>query len=248
MSNNYYSKYNPKIIFFKILNKLLMPFKAANVQISAIASANDDNSTTTKFLFDTALESSKIAFQIDLNDLEKREKEGFKYIQIYPGEHYKLLAGFMLVLRPKIVIEIGTYLGQAALTIKKYLPPDGRIYTFDIIKWQNFEATCLTNEDFDDGKLVQYNDDLTQLDNINKHKEIIENADFIFIDALKDGAQEIKFLNHFEKLNLKSDCILMFDDIRVWNMLKIWRDIKRPKLDITSFGHWSGTGLVHWNG
>ncbi|MGH7312141.1 MAG: hypothetical protein ACREJV_03130 [Candidatus Rokuibacteriota bacterium] len=31
-----------------------------------------------------------------------------------------------------------------------------------------------------------------------------------------------------------------------WNMLAIWREIRMPKLDVTSFGHWSGTGLVEW--
>lgn len=40
--------------------------------------------------------------------------------------------------------------------------------------------------------------------------------------------------------------ILVFDDIRAWNMLAIWREIRMPKLDLTSFGHWSGTGLVDW--
>jgi hypothetical protein len=40
----------------------------------------------------------------------------------------------------------------------------------------------------------------------------------------------------------------MFDDIRFWNMLRIWRNVAAPKLDITSFGHWSGTGLVDWAG
>jgi hypothetical protein len=38
----------------------------------------------------------------------------------------------------------------------------------------------------------------------------------------------------------------MFDDIRLMNLLSIWRGIQRPKMDITSFGHWSGTGLVDW--
>ena len=49
-------------------------------------------------------------------------------------------------------------------------------------------------------------------------------------------------------MELKKECIVMFDDIRMWNMIKIWRDIKRSKMDLTSFGHWSGTGMVHWNG
>jgi hypothetical protein len=39
----------------------------------------------------------------------------------------------------------------------------------------------------------------------------------------------------------------MFDDIHLWNTLGTWRRISRPKLGLTSFGHWSGTGLVDWN-
>ena len=40
--------------------------------------------------------------------------------------------------------------------------------------------------------------------------------------------------------------IVMLDDIRLWRMLSFWQDIPRPKLDLTSFGHWSGTGLVDY--
>lgn len=47
-------------------------------------------------------------------------------------------------------------------------------------------------------------------------------------------------------LVLPGQPILVFDDIRAWNMLAIWREIRMPKLDLTSFGHWSGTGLVDW--
>jgi hypothetical protein len=34
------------------------------------------------------------------------------------------------------------------------------------------------------------------------------------------------------------------DDIRFVNMVDNWNAIASPKLDLTSFGHWSGTGLV----
>ena len=27
-----------------------------------------------------------------------------------------------------------------------------------------------------------------------------------------------------------------------------WRCVSRPKFDITSLGHWSGSGLIDWNG
>ena len=38
----------------------------------------------------------------------------------------------------------------------------------------------------------------------------------------------------------------MFDDIKVWNMTKMWNDIFKPKIDLTSFGLWSGKGLIEW--
>ena len=77
---------------------------------------------------------------------------------------------------------------------------------------------------------------------------MLESANFIFVDALKDGIQEKKILQKLEQIQLQKNCVVMFDDIRLWTMIKIWREIKRPKMDVTSFGHWSGTGLIDWNG
>lgn len=248
MGNNYYSKYAPRILFHHLLNKYFMPFKSKQVQLSAIASPIDEVSTTTKYLFDLALDAAKAGYDLDLSMIEERGTAEFKYVNIYPGEHYKLLAGLMKVIQPKVVIEIGTFLGQSALTMKAFMPKESTLYTFDIHPWHRFDATYLKESDFEEGQLVQHLDDLTKIENFQKHKDIIENADFIFIDAMKDGVQELEFLNNMETMRLKPNCIIMFDDIRVWNMVKIWRNIKQPKLDITSLGHWSGTGLIHWNG
>ena len=63
---------------------------------------------------------------------------------------------------------------------------------------------------------------------------------------MKDGKQEELFLKNFKKLGLKDGTLLFFDDIRVWNMIKVWHEIDMPKIDITSFGHWSGSGIVEW--
>jgi hypothetical protein len=52
----------------------------------------------------------------------------------------------------------------------------------------------------------------------------------------------------FEAVGLQREPVVMFDDIRLWNMLPFWQEIDRPKLDLTSFGHWSGTGLVDYAG
>ena len=38
---------------------------------------------------------------------------------------------------------------------------------------------------------------------------------------------------------------LILDDIRVPEMFEVWRMIDSPKIDATTFGHWSGTGIVN---
>ena len=46
------------------------------------------------------------------------------------------------------------------------------------------------------------------------------------------------------KLNKKKNKLLIVDDIQFVNMVDFWRGIVSPKLDMSSFGHWSGTGVV----
>ena len=69
----------------------------------------------------------------------------------------------------------------------------------------------------------------------------------IFADGPKDGRFEREMLQRFAEIGLPKAPIIILDDIRTWNMLSIWREIRHPKLDITSFGHWTGTGLMEWD-
>ncbi|MFZ0515757.1 MAG: hypothetical protein WA430_02830 [Acidobacteriaceae bacterium] len=206
----------------------------------------DDPSKPSPELIELALAAIRAAQQIDLSEISARLKTGINYPKIWPGEHYKLLAGLVSILQPRLIVEIGTATGSSALCLKQFQTKGGRVATFDVIPWQKYPTTVLTDADFADGTLVQYIDDLSLPSQFAKHKALLAEADFIFIDAAKDGKQEQLFLNNFETIEFKHSPILVFDDIRLWNMLKIWDDIKRPKLDLTSFGHWSGTGIVQW--
>jgi hypothetical protein len=38
--------------------------------------------------------------------------------------------------------------------------------------------------------------------------------------------------------------LVVIDDIRVLTMVQLWRQLPNPRLDLTSFGHFSGTGLL----
>ena len=64
------------------------------------------------------------------------------------------------------------------------------------------------------------------------------------MDAPKDGKFEPKMIELLLKLPPKKDRILIMDDIWFDCMQPLWRSIKCPKIDITSLGHWSGTGIV----
>ncbi len=229
-----------------LANTVPIPTNAADKRYSALFSMDGQPGKPTDNLISLGLTCAKDAFTIDLGDISSRIKNRqTDYINIYPGEHYKLLASIVKNLQPSIVIELGTHLGYSSLCMKKFLPAGGSIHTFDIIPWNGFEDTILTPGDFDAG-LIQHTDDLTSRENVTKHQSLLEEADIVFMDALKDGKQEYLFLEHFSRIKFRKKCLFIFDDIRLWNMLDIWYNMDKPKLDMTSFGHWSGTGLVEW--
>jgi len=222
------------------------PVDARHYEYSMLFSADDEPAKPSQRLIDLALESAKVASTTSLDDIAARTLPE-NYLDVWPGEHYKLLAGIVQVLKPKLVIEIGTAKGLSSLSMKKFLAQDAMIVTYDIISWKDYpNGNYLTEADFKDGRLIQYTDDLSSVDIFRKHSDLLSKADLIFADAAKDGMQEQLFINNFKQLKFANSPIVVFDDIRLWNMLKIWRDLDLPKLDITSFGHWSGTGLVDW--
>ncbi len=230
-----------------LLSKLVgSPVQVRHLEYSMLFSADDDPSQPSKYLISLTLEAIKNAQKVSLDDISARMKGPPYYPSIWPGEHYKLLAGLILALRPKVIIEIGTYTGLSTLSMKKYLSPGSEIITFDIFDWKSFPENCLRDDDFKDGMLFQHVDDLSNPVIVSKYREVLEEAGMIFIDAEKDGVIEQRFLDNFRGLSFNTDPLIVLDDIRLWNMLRIWRNVSFPKLDLTSFGHWSGTGIIQW--
>lgn len=215
---------------------------------SMILPVNGNESNASEYLMDVALSAIDKARRVTLSDVTSRMKCPPRWPEYWPGEHYRLLAGLVDSLKPACVIEVGTYTGLSALSMKKYLPTDGVLTTFDIKKWNAFPDSCLRECDFEDGRLVQLIGDLSDPVIMSKHAALIAKAELIFVDAPKDGVFEKRFLQNLSAIEFPKAPLLIFDDIRLWNMLAIWQSIKCPKLDLTSFGHWAGTGLVAWDG
>jgi predicted O-methyltransferase YrrM len=199
------------------------------------------------YLIDLALRAANEARQTHLPELSRRvDAASNDFTSIWPGEHYRMLATLVKLLQPKCVIEIGTFRGLSALALKQFLPANGKITTFDIIPWPSVPDTALQFQDFADGRLRQEIADLSDPAMFELHRAAIQETGLLFIDGPKDGNFERKFLRQLETASFQKPLLLVLDDIRFWNMLAIWHEIAHPKLDLTSFGHWSGTGLVEW--
>jgi predicted O-methyltransferase YrrM len=197
-------------------------------------------------LLDLLGNAMRVAIAEDLSSISERMGGEPRWPDIWPGEHYRLLAALVKCLRARRIVEIGTYQGLSALALMKHLPADGSVHTFDIVEWTKVAGGVLRRNDFADGRLVQVIDDVTRDQGFRRHAALFESADLIFVDAEKDGRMERRWLRLLGTIPTKNP-IVVLDDIRLWNMLDIWAEIDRPKLDATSVGHYTGTGLVDWS-
>lgn len=222
---------------------LPLPFDAPSHQYSTIAWYECNTSDR---LLDISLKAIQEARTIDMAWLCKRMKDEPRYPKYWPGEHYKLLAGFVKTLKPSRVVEVGTFSGLSALAMKAYLPTGAEIVTFDIIPWDQIPENVLSESDFRDGTLRQVIGDLSDEQSFASHSELLKGCELFFIDGPKNVTFEEIFLRRLSQIKFPKNPIVILDDIRVWNMLKIWHEISRPKLDMTSFGHFSGTGIIDW--
>ncbi len=212
--------------------------------LSIIASADDD-ARPNDYLLGIALQGIRDALDASLSDLEARNKElpDALYYDVYPGTHYRLLMVLARSLGKRNIVEVGTFTGMSSACMLRGMPSGCKLTTFDLSRWQDFR-THLLAEDFTAGKITQVLEDLSSEAVFKKHLSLLNHAELIFCDAPKDGVFEQKFLTNMTLVRPTSTCLLVLDDIRLLNMIDIWRAIRSPKLDLTSFGHWAGTGLV----
>jgi hypothetical protein len=182
------------------------------------------------------------------------------YPLFFPGEHYALLwaivheLAFYSTKSPlKNVVEIGTFTGLSALAMRDGFQwaagpaCAGQVTTFDIVPWQKIHNTCLRDDDFTpSGGITQIVGDLSDDKFFYAHIEIIQQAGLIFCDGPKNVKFENEFWSKLNRVGLPKCPLIVFDDTRLMEMLAFWRNIKMPKLDATSFGHYTGTGLVQW--
>lgn len=224
------------------------PFHCRHIEYSVVASLDDESACPTQRLLDVSLEAIAFARNVDLSWLSRRMAGPPFYPDVWPGEHYKLLAGLVLAHKPRRIVEIGTAQGLGTLSLKSCLPLGNELITLDLIPWNEFRDSVLRPSDFQNEGLRQVLGDLSDQVFFSAFADTLSGCDLLFVDAPKNFLFERTLLHNLSAISLPSNALVVFDDIRHWNMLEIWREIRRPKLDLTSFGHWTGTGIIDWNG
>ncbi|MEJ8605489.1 class I SAM-dependent methyltransferase [Riemerella anatipestifer] len=117
----------------------------------------------------------------------------------------RLLSIISQLLRPKSVLEIGTFTGYATLSMAEGLPDEGKITTLDI----NEDLAYIPKKYFEESI---YSDKIdfrleNALDYLNSTQEMF---DMVFVDADKGN-----YVNYFNavKDRLNSGGVLMFDNV-----------------------------------
>ena len=224
---------------------------AGHAHPSVIASIGDDEITQeSTHLCALSCEAARKAADIFIES--DKQKEDSCFFNVFPGEHYRILAGLLEVLNPSLLVDIGTHTGMSSRVMLDYSGLSSKVHTFDINEWDNFESfpetksySHLRHSDFAGGRCIQHLEDLGDSQVLTRNGELLDNADFIMCDAPKDGIFEYLFLNGLSQIELSSKSRFLFlDDIKFLNMVPLWRNIDSPKFDLTSFGHWSGSGIV----
>lgn len=201
---------------------------------------------------ETLIAEENISFNFDTPD--RQLAEACRQQLHDPHNHYKFLSAMVSVIKPSIVIEIGTHLGLASLSMKETLPLSGKIFTYDIFDFKYLSKatghTVLHDHDFD-GRLEQRIIDLSSKSVqgtplFQEQIDLFKKAELIFVDAAKDGKQEMDFIELLDSIQFNAPPIVIFDDIHFSNMQKPWFSIKHPKCDVSSLAHATGTGIVHW--
>jgi predicted O-methyltransferase YrrM len=168
------------------------------------------------------------------------QKVDREYVLLWPGEHYRLLAGFASAMQPVLAIEIGTWQGAAAAILAE---KSSRVVTFDIVPLNRIPGAIVDLVDRYPN-ITQVVSDLMSEENRIAHGDLFREADLVFVDGPKDGVFEPAVVPKILGM-MRPGSVMILDDIRFAGMQDLWRSgINYPRIDLGSFGHSSGTGVV----
>ena len=162
------------------------------------------------------------------------DREEYQYIFAESGtDHYKLLAFLSSLFQDSVICDLGTNRGLSAIALAS---PSNKVYSYDIVDKSSAELKQ-SSKNINCEFLLR-----NCLDSPTDRDRLLSSA-IIMLDTDHDGAFEKELYSFLKHNGYKG--ILLLDDIHLNLAMKdFWNSIEEPKWDITSYGHFSGTGFV----
>lgn len=160
-----------------------------------------------------------------------------EYLGEIGKEHYRLLSWMSLQFNHSTLIDIGTHHGASAAALSSNL--SNTVHSFDITDkgLRTKKSNCVYHQlDLWDDKIRE------------EWKIVILSSPLIFLHIdPHEGTMEYEFYTWLCLNNYKG--ILILDDIWYFEGMRnnLWYKISTNKIDATTLGHWSGTGIVDFS-
>lgn len=162
-----------------------------------------------------------------------------EYFDKMAGEEFYRLLSFLANAMPKgsKLVDIGTYCGLSANALST-----------------NREITVTTYDIYDH---ITDNPDANTIRKVANIEYLLKDcledgpalalAKVVVLDVdPHDGAMEAEIFSMLRSVGFRG--VVVLDDIKLNGKMKeFWEGIPERKLDVTSYGHWSGTGIVYFS-
>jgi predicted O-methyltransferase YrrM len=140
-----------------------------------------------------------------LNQIEQETRSHPESQMLIGSQQGIVLEMISLIVRPKYILEIGTFVGYSALCLSKGLQPGGELHSLELRE----ETAAIARENFKKSKtgaqiILHTGNALKVLVNLDKP------WDLIFIDADKTGYSDYY---RFLMPKLKSGCLILADNV-----------------------------------
>lgn len=141
--------------------------------------------------------------------LAERTHAEMKFPQMLTGRlEGRLLKLLVLLSRPQLVVELGTFTGYSALSMAEGLPPGGRVITCELsIAARNMAQAAFDESPYGDRIEIRMGHALKTL------RSIDEPIDFAFVDADKEN-----YVGYYEELvpRTRPGGVILFDNM-LWS-------------------------------
>jgi len=180
------------------------------------------------------LERSQIS-QIDLTRFSKyvaNQQHRKYFFDVDFKEHYRLIAYLSTLFEDANIFDIGTNLGYSALALS--FNPKNTVVSYDIVECKQLHCMAeLTNIQYRIGDVIR--------------DGRLAGAPLIMLDTDHDGVFENRLYTYLKENNYQG--LLFLDDIHLNQAMRdFWNSISEAKADLTDLGHWSGSGIVDFQG